>query len=335
MIPMTTSDPRVASGSPPARHAGTVSVVIPCYRRRARLLRVLELLGQQRIAPLEVIVVDASPVDERLSTDEIDGFRPWLRYFTVKVEGNISRQRNTAVRRCRGEYILFLDDDVEFGPDLIARYQEVFEATQADGISGIVLQPGEQMSANPRRRRLGMIYDPGAPDCHTFDGQTETHVICTANFAVRGKALRTVGGFDEQVHGTLDDVDLGVRLAYAGFHIIHHNGPSVLHWKDQGDGSRAPELGDSWGLANLFYFQGRHFWRRGRLVLLGVTLWQFCRPSRHWLTPRVVVNRWRTILRSYAEACRRLRQGPITPLERVDSWDRMTSLDADFSAKSG
>jgi glycosyltransferase involved in cell wall biosynthesis len=45
----------------------TVSVIIPTYRRRPFLLRVLDDLARQTRPPVEVFVVDSSPPDEQLS----------------------------------------------------------------------------------------------------------------------------------------------------------------------------------------------------------------------------------------------------------------------------
>jgi GT2 family glycosyltransferase len=119
-----------------------------------------------------------------------------------------------------------------------------------------------------------------------------------------------VGGFDEQIHGSLDDVDLGIRIREAGFLVIHHNKPQVLHLMLRVNGSRSPELGLRWTLANLFYFQFRHFWRRYRPVLLFRTLWDYCRPSRLWLTPGVVKSQCFAVLQGYREALRRVSEGP-------------------------
>ncbi len=54
----------------------------------------------------------------------------------------------------------------------------------------------------------------------------------------------------------------------------------------------------------------RHFWMQHRLVLLARTLWDYCRPSRHWLTPGIIKSRYLAVLQGYREALRRVRKGP-------------------------
>jgi GT2 family glycosyltransferase len=302
--------PSSVSYSDDVHSSARVSVVVATYRRRNQLLKVLDHLVSQTHQPEEVFVVDASPAAERLAEKELSRYPKWLHYVVVLEHGNVSRQRNEALKRCVGDIVLFLDDDVEFESDLIAKYLDAFRETRADGISGVVLLPDEKLSNVPKLLNPVPIEYPGAPNHQAFDGILDTHVICTASFAASRSALREAGGFDEQLHGILDDVDLGIRMKEKGFRVIHHNKPQVLHLKLRANGARSPEFGPQWAVTNLFYFQFRHYWKRYRPVLLMRTLWDYCHPSRHWLTPAVVERRSLAILESYREAARRVSEGP-------------------------
>ncbi len=288
-----------------------VSVIIPSYRRREHLVKVLDQLVMQTRQPLEVFVVDASPEVEQLTDSQVSNYPNWLVYQRYAGAGNASRQRNEALRRCTGDLVLFLDDDVVFSGDLIDKYVAAFLETGADAINGVVLVPGEQLSQKPKLLNPIPIQNPGAANFQAYDGIVETHVICSASFAATRTALASVGGFDEQLYGTRDDVDLALRLVKQGFRVLHHNGPQLLHLMARGNGSRSPEMGREWATANLFYFQFRHYCPRNRGWLMARTLWDYCRPSRHWLTPRVIVNRWIGVFQAYHEAQRRVEHGPI------------------------
>jgi GT2 family glycosyltransferase len=288
-----------------------VSVIIPSYRRREHLLKVLDQLVAQTRQPREVFVVDASPAAEQLTDSQVTAFPNWLVYKRYDGAGNASRQRNEALKSCTGDLVLFLDDDVVFSSDLIHKYVAAFQETGADAVNGVVLVLGERLSHKPKLLKPIPIQYPGAANYQAYDGIVETHVICSASFAATRTALASVGGFDEQLHGTRDDVDLALRLVNHGFRVLHHNGPQLLHLMARGNGSRSPEMGREWATANLFYFQFRHYCPRYREWLMVRTLWDYCRPSRHWLTPRVIVNRWIGVFRAYHEAQRRMEQGPI------------------------
>jgi len=207
--------------------------------------------------------------------------------------------------------VLFLDDDVVFGSDLIEQYVAAFRETGADAINGLVLIPGEKPSQAPKLLKPIAIQRSGGPNYQAYDGVLETHVVCSASLAVKRSALLAVDGFDEQLHGTRDDVDLGLRLVKKGFRVVHHHGPQLLHLMAKGNGSRSPEMGREWATANLFYFQFTHYWPRRRPLLLWRTVWDYCRPSRHWLTPPVIAKRYIGVFRAYREAVRRVSEGPL------------------------
>lgn len=291
--------------------APKVSVVIPSYRRRSHLLKVLDQLVPQTYQPHEVFIVDASPLIEQLTNAQVAGYPLWLNYLRYVGRGNASRQRNEALKLSTGEIVLFLDDDVVFGPELIEKYIAAFHETGADAINGLVLIPGEQPSQTPKLLHPIPIQHSGGPNYQAYDGIVETHVICSASLAVTRSALLAVDGFDEQLHGTRDDVDLGIRIMKKDLRVIHHNGPQVLHLMARGNGSRSPEMGREWATANLFYFQFTHYWPRRRALLLWRTVWDYCRPSRHWLTPLVIMKRYIGVFRSYREAIRRVKEGAL------------------------
>src|SRR5664280_2898806 len=115
--------------------APKVSVIIPSYRRRSHLLKVLDQLVPQTYQPHEVYVVDASPLMEQLTDTQVAGYPRWLYYVRYVGPGNASRQRNEALQQCSGDLALVLDDDVVFGPELIEKYVEAFQETGADAIN--------------------------------------------------------------------------------------------------------------------------------------------------------------------------------------------------------
>jgi GT2 family glycosyltransferase len=297
----------------------TVSVIIPTYRRRPFLLRVLDDLARQTRPPVEVFVVDSSPPDEQLTSQDLMPFAPWLRYRRWPEWGNISRQRNAALQECTGAIVLFLDDDVEFGPDLIQAHVDALSDDNAAGISGAILLAHRGLTSVPSTRYRHRIADPGAPNYQGYDGIVESYVICTANFSIRRDVALAVGGFDEHMCGTYDDVEFGTRLTQQGYRLLHHNGPKVLHLQVQASGSRSAEFGQEggfqWAVTNLFYYQFRHRPDRNRPGLLASALWSHCRPSRHWLEPEVIVQRMRALIAGYRTATRRA-AGPPRLLPR-------------------
>lgn len=121
-----------------------ISILVPTFRRPQLLPKALaSILAQQNCAldAIEVIVVDncpdasARPSFERVR--EIAGGRLCLRYLHEPRPG-ISHARNRALTAARADHVLFLDDDLEAAPELIATYLRALTQTSAAILVGPV-----------------------------------------------------------------------------------------------------------------------------------------------------------------------------------------------------
>lgn len=282
----------------------TVTVIIPTFLRTENLKHTLRCLENQERLPQQVIVVDTSPPEQRLHPTE---YRFPLEYLFSPQPPNASRQRNEALRRVTTDWVLFLDDDVDFNAHLIQTYEKITSTQTVEGVSGLVKLHGREkyyaVKKHPAR-----LYQTGGENHQGSNQIVETHVICTANFLAKTSAVLAAGGFDEQLSGTIDDVDLALRMKAQGAKIIHHPEAELLHLQERHSGARS--FDPTWGLANLFYFQYRHFENYQKKGLLLNTLWHLCRPSRDWLHPDMVITRAKHILAANRIAAQKIQDGP-------------------------
>ena len=288
----------------------TISVIIPTYCRKTFLKDVIDCLKKQTILPLEAFIIDSSPESERLFKSEIEQLPSWVNYKTCENIKNIPWKKNMMVPRCKGDIILFLDDDILFEESLIADYFDCFEETDADGISGLVLLPNEEMSSDPIPLQ-GRLDDVGAQNVRNLNKVIETKAICTASFSIKRKVFLSVGGFDEQIPGTWDDTELGFRLRDAGYEILHHPKPIVLHLKPNEGGARSDDEGLFFYVSNILYFHIKHSTLSPRPLLYFLTIWIFCRPGLRWLRIGFMLKRCNIIIKSINIARKRIKEGPI------------------------
>lgn len=288
----------------------TISVIIPTYCRKKYLLDVLECLKKQTILPLETFIIDSSPESERFAENEISQFPPWLNYKTCENIKNIPWKKNMMISLCSGDLILFLDDDILFEETLIEDYLDCFEDTGADGISGLVLLPGEKMSPNPVLPQGGWLGNTGAPNVRSLNKIIDSRAICTANFSIKRDVIGQIGGFDEQIPGTWDDTELGYRLTDAGYKVIHHPKPAVIHFKPNEGGSRSDDDGLFFAVSNVFYFHIKHSTINPPLFVYLLGVWSYCRPGRRWLKLMFMLRRCQVIFRAIMITRKRIKQGP-------------------------
>ncbi|KAA3654350.1 MAG: glycosyltransferase family 2 protein [Chloroflexi bacterium] len=189
----------------------TVSVLIPTIDRYPYLFQLLDQLRTQTVPPLEIIVIDQTPIERR---DTI-----WPAQFADLPIRTIQRDqagqcssRNFGLQRAQGETILFLDDDIEIPPDLIQNHLHVLEAYDQDGSCGVVEEIGA--GALP----------------YAFTYRRSSDVFPAGNTLLKTCALEASGLFDMAYEtGSRADGDLGMRLYLAGKTLILNPAAKILH----------------------------------------------------------------------------------------------------------
>ena len=117
-----------------------LSVVIPLYNERENLAALVAEIDSVRgalPAPLEVILVDDGSTDGSWgAVRELCASRPWLR--GVRFLGNQGQTAAMAagIAEARGEYLAFMDADLQNDPRDLARMLEPIVAGRADGVCG-------------------------------------------------------------------------------------------------------------------------------------------------------------------------------------------------------
>lgn len=92
----------------------SVSVVIPCFRCSATIVRTVESIASQTLMPIEVILVDDSSqdgtLDVLLELQACYGAN-WLKICELASNAGPGTARNAGWKIARGEYVAFVDSD--------------------------------------------------------------------------------------------------------------------------------------------------------------------------------------------------------------------------------
>ncbi len=188
-----------------------VTVLIPTLDRYPQLFNVLDQLRHQTVAPVDVVVVDQT-AHERRDTEWPERFADLPLTVIWRDTAGQCSSRNAGLAAAQGEAILFLDDDDEIEPDLIARHLAFLAAYGVDASCGVAEEVGA--GALP-------------PD---FQLVRDSDVFPTNNSLLRKDALHGSGLFDlAYERGERADGDLGMRLYLAGKLLVLNPDVSVLH----------------------------------------------------------------------------------------------------------
>jgi glycosyltransferase involved in cell wall biosynthesis/peptidoglycan/xylan/chitin deacetylase (PgdA/CDA1 family) len=194
------------------------SVVIPTHRRRAAVVRAVQAFAAQRFdAAFEVIVV----VDG-LADDSAAALRSLQTPFTLTVleqpNSGAAAARNRGAAAARGDILLFLDDDMEPHPMLLAEHEYSYSRGAAAVLGHIPLHP------QAARNFLTEGYRTFAVDRAARLSQTGAELtlqdLLTGQLSVPRRLFEALGGFDVAFTqgGTYgnEDVDFGHRFLAAG-----------------------------------------------------------------------------------------------------------------------
>ncbi len=288
---MATADRTTANARP---HL-TMSAILPTYRREELLVNTVRAIARQLEPGDEILVVDQSPthnleVQATLAQMHEAGTIRWIR----KTHPNQAEAMNVGALLAIGDVLLFLDDDIEPFPGLLAAHRRALEGLPEDAVTtGQVLQPW-----NPEPVRSVADHELGFD--FAFDRPCEVRSLMAGNYALRRRTYLALGGMDENYRGSnyRNDAEMAWRVHAQTGRLIQFVPEAGMRHLLAAGGNRAFGGKDSWrnvgGSAGDYYFALKWLpWPRAglytarRLLRAPVSRATVRRP---WLIPSLFVR---------------------------------------------
>jgi GT2 family glycosyltransferase/peptidoglycan/xylan/chitin deacetylase (PgdA/CDA1 family) len=208
---------RVGDATPPPRF----SIVIPTFQRRDVVVASVRALDRQEGAEAfeAIVVVDGSTDGTAAALRRLEPAFP----ITVLEQANEGRAAacNRGAAAALGEFILFLDDDMEAHPRLLAEHARSHREGVDVVLGHIPLHP--ESPPNFLARAVGAWAEHRARALAERHGALDLDDLITGQMSLRASIFRAVGGFDTSFthRGAFggEDLDLGRRLLDAGLRI--------------------------------------------------------------------------------------------------------------------
>jgi GT2 family glycosyltransferase len=274
-----------------------VSLAIPTYRREEVLVDTIRQALALDPAAHEILVIDQSErhlpeTDAFLRETDASGRIRWLRQSPP----NLPAARNRALREATGEVVIFVDDDVRFGPDLAAAHARGFADPSVAAVTGRVRQAnGWQTPTPPARwpRRLDFRFF--RPD--RTEPLRGVATLQGGNHSIRREVALALGGYDERFAGWAfrEESDMALRLWNEGRLIVFEPAAELLHLQAMTGGCRYEEndrpVAD-WTIAFPgCYFAFKHlfpraeFWSEVATVVFPQSVLRMRNARRPWRLP--------------------------------------------------
>ena len=235
-----------------------VSIVIPSKDNYEILKMCLtSVLEKTEYRNFEIVLVDNGSNDGNKAKitallEELNSKhgRDCIRYIYEKMEFNFSRMCNIGANAAKGDFLLFLNDDIEVNEDvekntntqviakkwlsiLLGQAQVSYAGAvgcklyypntiqlQHAGVLNLRIGPGHCLYG--RDDNLNYYYGRNLLDYNFV-------VVTGACLMVETKKFKEIGGFDEGFPVTYNDVDLCFRLVKAGYYNVLRNDVALVH----------------------------------------------------------------------------------------------------------
>jgi glycosyltransferase involved in cell wall biosynthesis len=201
---------------------------MPTYNRAAYIGAALDSVARQIEPALEVVVVDDGSGDETRRLVEMHPLGAKVRYHLQPTRQGASTARNAGVEMARGNVIVFLDSDDVLEPHHHQVARGRLEASPSVGLfCSDVRMIGSRGEALSEQTYMETQCSIGKMRIASGLRTLEDVFLLSTPFpgmSVRREVYRRVGGLDQDLF-PLDDYDLQLRVAAAGFGIHYEHRP--------------------------------------------------------------------------------------------------------------
>ncbi len=231
----------------PVKGAPRVSVIIPNKDHPEMLKTCLKAVRSSGYPNMEILIVENNSVEEatfalyrELETEKDIRVLSWPSGF------NYAAINNFAAKQAAGEYLLFLNNDIDvITPQFIEKMLGVCQRSDvgACGVrlyypddtyqhAGIVIGIGGiagSMFVDMKRGRGGYL--------HKAELMQDLSAVTAACMMVPAAVFEKVGGFEEKLAVAFNDVDLCLRIFEAGYLVVYDPDVEMYHLESKSRGT--------------------------------------------------------------------------------------------------
>lgn len=219
-------------------YAPLVTVIIPTYNRREWIGECLDSVKAQTYAHVETIVVDDGSTDGTIEWLRNEPRYSFARLHVQPQNGGASLARNAGIEMARGELIVFIDSDDALAPNHVERAVGVFETRPQTGLfccDSTLVGPKSETLFEGRTWHEIQNSHTGRPiqtGARTLKDLFQySHVF--PGFTLPKSVFEKIGSFDQTLF-PMDDYDLSLRVAGAGYEVYYCHEPLCLRREHDG-----------------------------------------------------------------------------------------------------
>ena len=232
----------------PVQGKPLVSVIIPNKDEKETLQTCLEMLEKNTgYQNFEIIIVENNSTTDEIFRyyKELSGNRK-IHLLRWGKEFNYSAINNFAVAHAKGEYLLFLNNDVKsINPDWLEEMLGVCQRPEVGGVGAKLIYPDNTI------QHAGCVIGMGGIAGHMFVDMPADHTgylhkasllqdmsaVTAACLLMKKEVFEQAGGFTEELAVAFNDVDLCLKVRKNGYLIVYDPYAKLYHMESKTRGA--------------------------------------------------------------------------------------------------
>ncbi len=236
----------------PVREEELISIIIPNKDEKETLENCLcSIEEKSTYRNYEVIIIENNSV-----TDEIFEYyeelkkRDRIRVAVWEKEFNYSAINNYGVSLAKGQYLLFLNNDIEvIAPDWMQEMLANCQRPEVGAVGAKLYYPDGTI------QHAGCILGIGGVAGHMFVGmsrdrtgylhkasiQQDLSAVTAACMMMKAEAFRRAGGFTEELTVAFNDIDLCLKVRQLGYLVVYNPYVELYHYESKSRGAEDDE----------------------------------------------------------------------------------------------
>ena len=230
-----------------------VSIIIPS-RDKAQILDncLSSIYTKTNYRNFEIIIVDNGSTETEFF-NIVDKwklvFKANLKLVKIDIPFNFARINNLAVKEATGDYVLFLNNDVEvLSPDWLTGMLEQAQRKSTGAVGAKLLFPNNEI------QHAGVLLGVDGISSHPFarSREEDSHyyvnsivnysVLTGACLMVKKSVFEGVRGFDEDFVIEFNDFDLCLKLVNAGYNNVYLPHVVLYHYESYSRGKKHKDI---------------------------------------------------------------------------------------------
>jgi O-antigen biosynthesis protein len=226
-----------------------VSIIIPTRDLAEILDKCLTSIFEKTVYPnYEVVLIDNGSKEQE-TTDVIAKWQEKessrFKCYPLDIPFNYSKINNYAVSTASGEYLLFLNNDIEvISPDWVNAMVEQAQRASIGAVGALLLYPDNTIQHAGVVMGIGGVaghshkhYPADVPGYFNQLGTVNNYSAVTAACLMcRREVFEAVGGFEEELKIAFNDVDFCLKIIEKGYRNIYLPHVVLYHYESKSRG---------------------------------------------------------------------------------------------------